>query len=302
MQRYEDVLPNFVIAGAPKSGTSSVHTWLADHPDALGSTEKETYFFVDAGTHMYRPSRHISRGIQGYSQFFRMRAGTKPIVILESTPSYMYHDTALRHLPVIETRPKFLFILREPAAQIYSLFNYFKNNWTWIPHGMEFAEYVECVRRGCSQFNGNELAQKSLRFASYVAFLERWREAVGEERMQVRLFDEILADEAAFTKSIANWLGLDSKFYDTYSFPRDNETYVIKSEKLQQVNVAMRRFLPKGSGYNFLRRLYRWVNTSAAREMAAADRDVLRELRNEFASSNARLSDSFGLDVSGWGK
>lgn len=48
------VLPNLVICGVPKAATSSLFGWIAAHPDALGTREKETYFFVDPGTHMYR--------------------------------------------------------------------------------------------------------------------------------------------------------------------------------------------------------------------------------------------------------
>ena len=122
-------LPNFIMAGAPKAGTSSIHTWLADHPDALGSIPKETYYFVDPGTHMYEPARNIANGLDGYRIFFRPPANSAPRVVFESTPSYLYYQTALEYLPDLETRPKFLFIVREPAAQIYSLYSYFKNNW-----------------------------------------------------------------------------------------------------------------------------------------------------------------------------
>ena len=65
------LLPNLVIAGAPKSGTSSVFRWLADHPQVLGSSVKETYYFVDPGSHMCDPGRHfLTGGIGGYRGFF----------------------------------------------------------------------------------------------------------------------------------------------------------------------------------------------------------------------------------------
>lgn len=41
-------VPNLLIPGAPKAGTFSLQKWLVDHPGALGSSEKETYYFVDA--------------------------------------------------------------------------------------------------------------------------------------------------------------------------------------------------------------------------------------------------------------
>jgi len=41
------IFPNLVIAGAPKSGTSSLFFWLAAHPEVCGSQKKETYFLAD---------------------------------------------------------------------------------------------------------------------------------------------------------------------------------------------------------------------------------------------------------------
>jgi hypothetical protein len=53
-------LPNLVIAGAPKCGTSSLFYWLADHPQACGSTVKETFYLMDE-EHPLRRKRKVFR-------------------------------------------------------------------------------------------------------------------------------------------------------------------------------------------------------------------------------------------------
>ena len=40
-------LPHIVIAGAPKSGTSSLHRWLADHPDICSPLADESRYLLD---------------------------------------------------------------------------------------------------------------------------------------------------------------------------------------------------------------------------------------------------------------
>lgn len=296
------VLPNFVIAGVPKAGTSSLHGWIADHPSALGSVEKETYFLVDPGTHMHNPARHVSNGLEGYSSCFPplARGRPEPRVVLESTPSYIYSRTALEHLAVLPTRPRVLFILREPASQIYSLYRYFRENWDWIPRGMSFPAYVEAVRAGTNRFRGNELARNALSNAVYADHLGPWFDRLGPDRISVRLFDELLADERAFTVSVARWLGLDPAFYESYGFRRSNETYSVRSPALHWVNLRVRGLLPKGAGYRALRALYRSVNTARA---GGPDRDAQRcieRLREEFVPANNRLAAEFGVQVSGW--
>ncbi|MEW8317129.1 MAG: sulfotransferase domain-containing protein [Candidatus Thiodiazotropha sp.] len=293
-------LPNLIIAGAPKAGTSSVHNWIADHPQAHGSIEKETYYFVDQGTHMYREHANIEHGLERYKQYFVIDDSERPNVILESTPSYMYNHNALKYIPDLPTKPKCLFILREPSEQIYSLYQYFKNNWNWIPQNISFLEYLDSLRNNSADYKGNELADNAIRYAKYIDYLLLWREKLGEERMMVLTFDELKRDEQEFTKNVACWLGLDSGFYDSYGFPRDNETYTAKSNNLQRLNIAMRSRLPKGRMYNWLKSIYRQVNTSKPKGPSGEEKNSIEELKNEFVESNQRLANEFNLDLRGW--
>ena len=291
-----DWLPNFFIAGAPKAGTSSVHQYIADHPDAVGSREKETYFLVDPGTHMHRPGAHVSGGLAGWRSQFDIPAGTTPRVIVESTPGYLYYRTALETIPALPSRPKVLFILREPADQVHSLYTYFRNNWSWIPAEMSFADFVAAARDGSHAFGGNEIAANALAFARYAKWLDPWRAALGDDRMMVRSFDELVADQKEFTRSVAAWIGLDPAFYDGYGFPRENETYVPRNRALQRLNVAIRDKLPKGALYDTARALYRRLNTRGrGEETQSGEEAVLAQLRSQFAPANAELAERYGI-------
>lgn len=296
------LLPNFLICGAPKAGTSSLHLWLADHPDALGSVEKETYFFVDAGTHMYRPSHHVSGGMDLYTRFFLSENGQKPKVVFESTPSYIYYETALRMIPSLPSNPKCLFVLREPSRQIFSLFTYFKNNWAWIPRHMTFERYIEIIRENPdpAKFRGNELAAHALAYARYVDYLLRWREQLGAERMKVVAYEDLRDNPRAFISSIAHWLDLDPQFYETYEFPRDNETYTVNSGLLQHVNLKIRSKLPRGRAYEVLRGLYRRINTRKPAGPQEGERRVIGLLFDEYKGPNARLRSEFDLKLESW--
>lgn len=292
-------LPNFFIAGAPKSGTSSVHQWIADHPDACGAREKETYFFVDPGTHMYRAEAHINAGFESWRHQFDMAACSKASIITESTPSYIYSNTALSNIPFLASNPKVLFIIREPSSQIYSMYNYFRNNWNWIPASMTFGDFLACVRDSSHDFGGNELAQNALVNAGYVTFLRQWRDRLGPERMRVLNFDDLRSDHVSFMTSIASWLDLDPDFYRDYTFPTENQTYTPKRRWLQHINIAVRGTLPKGPIYRALRSAYRRANTHSAKPAASAeDLVLLDQLREEFVELNKALDDEFGIRFS----
>lgn len=294
-----DWLPNFFIAGFPKSGTSSLHRWIADHPDALGSREKEACFFVDRESHVFRPEANWNAGLETYRSQFQLPAAGRPKVIVESTPTYVFQHTALAQIPDLPTDTRCLFLVREPADQINSVFSYYRNNWAFIPATMNFTQYLETIRAHEMDFGGNELARNALANARYIDFLRPWHGRLGKERMMVSTFDELRSDALGLTKRVAEWIGLDPAFYDSYEFPRENETYTPRSRLLHRANLALRSRLPDGRAYRTLRSLYRQLNTRVGSGRQASD-DQLASLRSEYLDANGELAEAFGLDLSGW--
>ncbi len=291
-------LPNLFIAGVPKAGTSSLHQWLSDHPEVFGAPEKEVRFFVDPGSHIHRPDFNVANGLEGYGAAFPVPEGAAPRIVLDSTPAYVYQRAALEVIPDLPTRPRCIFVLREPAAQIHSLYAYFRNNWDYIPEAMTFEAFLQAVRTGTQDFGGNELAANAIENARYVDHLRRWRARLGDDRMLVLTFDALRRYPRALMRRVARWTGIDPAFYDGYDFASENETYRPRSRRLQRVNMALRDVLPRGGAYRLLRRLYRRLNTVPG--SGVPDAGVMAELAAAFEADNAALAAEFGLDLSGW--
>ena len=104
------ILPNTIIAGAPRCGSTSLFEWLQAHPDVCGSTKKETYFLMDPGATVPPGPRLHDSDLQAYSQFFPENALALP-VILEATPGYLYQRTAVDVLGSDLTEAKLIFKL-----------------------------------------------------------------------------------------------------------------------------------------------------------------------------------------------
>ena len=292
------MLPNWIIIGAPKSLTSSLFRWLADHPQVCGSAEKETYYFVDPGSHMFRADRHIgSGGLAGYEALFR-ECGQAARAVVEATPSYLFSRTALRELPSLETEPRFIVVLREPVAQLRSLHLYFQQNWNWIPQNVGFAEFVRLVDSGQARFKGNELAEHALEYAWYPRYLRQWRDAVGKDRLLVLLFDDLTADSRGTMANLAERMNINPAFYATYDFPAENESYVSRSRLLQQINIAVRGRMPHGRLYDAVRRIYRSLNTRQPRGQSEPRVDAM--LSRRYLPMLDELENEFGLDVGAW--
>jgi hypothetical protein len=288
------MLPNVIIAGVPRAGTTSLFTWLADHPDVAASSRKETCYFVDPDSHSYDPAANVrDQGLAGYEAFFP--AETTARVVIESTPHYIYQAAALQQLPDLPSRPKFIFILREPADQILSSYRYFSNNWDHLDRGIGFADFLALARSRGRDFTRNELLRDALINCDYHQHLQKWLDRAGSERVAVFLFEDLKRARAEFIHRLATFIGVDPAFYETYGFPLENYSYQLRSHGLHQLNMRIRELLPfsqRSAVWRGLRALYRRVNTQKAQEEALSPRDqaAFDALRQEFAPAYADLA------------
>lgn len=107
----EPRLPNLIIIGAQKCGTTSLHYYLDLHPDIFMSREKELRFFAE--------EFNWGKGIDWYRSHFRARAS----ILGETSPCYS-HFTVYRGVParMAATVPeaRLIYVLRDPVERILS--------------------------------------------------------------------------------------------------------------------------------------------------------------------------------------
>ena len=121
------MLPNFLIVGAPKSGTSSLARYLADHPDCWVVPEKELRFF----------DLHYDLGLDWYRDRFAAAGGERAVG--EATPTYLFHTHA--HARIARTLPdaRLIAILRNPVDRAYSHY------WHWRERNGEPRSFEQVV-------------------------------------------------------------------------------------------------------------------------------------------------------------
>lgn len=110
--------PSFMIIGAQKAGTTSLHYYLDQHPKLAGSYPKELNYF----------SRDIFLGkdLNWYRQHFTSL--TKPdALFFESTPKYMNLESVAQQIATAYPNMKLIMILREPIARAYSGWNMYRS-------------------------------------------------------------------------------------------------------------------------------------------------------------------------------
>ena len=111
------ILPDFLIIGAPKCGTTSMYEYLIQHPNILSSLWKEIYFF----------DRYFTRGTNWYRGNFAFKLQKKihqikkKIVLSgDATPTYLHHPLTAQRVHEIIPNAKIIVMLRNPIDRAYS--------------------------------------------------------------------------------------------------------------------------------------------------------------------------------------
>lgn len=143
-------LPDFIVIGAAKAGTSSLDLYLGLHPEIYMARPKEPRFFVDAPP----PTGHWSMGTDWYTRRF---VTDKPLCG-EASPQY----TRMPSLPGVAERmaavvpnAKLIYLVREPMARLRSQYAMQMKHDTFRG---SFADYVDrCPQAVDSSCYGRQL-------------------------------------------------------------------------------------------------------------------------------------------------
>jgi hypothetical protein len=295
------MLPNFVIAGAPRCGTSALFTYLAAHPRVAASSVKEVQYFMDEDSALFHPdSNYLSHGLAGYRRYFAQGVDETPDaeVIFEATPAYMYQRTALEALPGFPSGPRFLFQLRRPSEQVYSSYLYSLHQAANLPQEVSFREFA--FGSEITSKSTNEFHRRALAFAEYARFLSGWQAACGDERIRVTRFETLRDNPRGYMRDLATWLDIDPGFYDDYDFDVVNRNVEIKARAMQTLARRLSRPLA-GRARDVARGLYRRVNTRSLPAPSADDRAVMAAIDERLRAANRELADHFEVDVRTWG-
>jgi Sulfotransferase domain len=123
-------LPDFLIAGVPKAGTTALHAALARHPELYLSKVKEPKFFLSGG----RPPDFGGPGdVQTYQEHVWRRADYEALfdpappgtLRGEATPFYLYDLQAHDRIRRLSPGARLIVLLRDPVDRAHS-------NWTHL--------------------------------------------------------------------------------------------------------------------------------------------------------------------------
>ncbi|MBU1611361.1 MAG: sulfotransferase [Proteobacteria bacterium] len=277
--------PNLIIAGVTKGGTTSIFTYLGDHPDICGSTKKELRYFMSL-----RYGKELGN-FENYVENFA--ACTAEKYRMEASPGYIYGGkTVADAIRATLPSPKVLLILREPVGRLHSFFRSHQNKFV-IDTRLSFEQYIDqCQKTDLADIGEDNYVMFGVAAGCYSDYLEPWIEIFGDD-LQICFFDDFLADQVGFLQSICAKLGIDGSFYDTYTFTVENKSVEYKSLTLQRVAVTLnnwleRFFRQRPQLKRFLRSAYYRLNGQSKQAM---DHQARLRLQEYYEPYNAKLKE-----------
>jgi hypothetical protein len=212
-------LPDFLVIGAQKAGTTALYAYLRWHPGITGPSWKEVSFF----------DRHWWRGERWYRGQFPMRVQGR--LVGEASPSYLFHPLAPERVRTLLPDVKLIALLRDPVARAYSHYQH------EVALGREPLSFADAIQAEEERMRGEveRLTADPRAFSrawwdhTYVARgryaeqLERWLAVFGRDRLLVVRTEDLGENPAETYASVLEFLGAPFHTFDEYPrvFERD---------------------------------------------------------------------------------
>jgi hypothetical protein len=207
-------LPDFLILGAQKAGTTALYAYLRWHPEITGPSFKEVSFF----------DRHYVRGERWYRA--HLPASRSGKIVGEASPSYLFHPLAPERVAQMLPSARLIVLLRNPVDRAFS---HYQHEFALGREPLSFEDAidredermrgeVEHMLNDASYFSEAWWNYTYLARGRYAEQLERWFTTFPREQLLVLLTDELASDPAGTYRRVLEFLGVDAR--ELPSYPR----------------------------------------------------------------------------------
>lgn len=278
-------LPQGVLVGVPRSGTTSLYRYFRQHPGFCLSDVKEINFLSFPGDELARERypwlRFQVRTLAEYQELFAAADGR---VAVDFSASCYRSPVAIERIERYVPTAKLFVLLRDPVARAYSAYLNRLNK------GYETRAPQDALVAGEPAVDNGFYAER----------LTAFRDAFGAERVRAWLFEDLSADPGKTLREMFGYLGVDPDVaIDTTEVY--NRGGVPRSTRLQRMLPAYRRRRQLADALPPALR-------SAAQRLVRLNRvpppalpeDVAARLRALYAADVARLADVLDRDLSRW--
>jgi hypothetical protein len=250
--RSERPLPDFIVAGVQKGGTTFLYQEMLRHPEIRGSLTKEVHFF-DA---------NFERGVDWYSGMFPRSSPDSKMIRGEASPAYIFHPDGVRRIAQTLPDVRLIVTLRDPVQRALSHYKHERR--LGFETATTFEEALE-LEDGRVSAEFEQLADRSLstsfavghfgytRRGLYADQLKRAAAMIGRDKLLVLISEEMFTDPVAARTAALEFVGatphaLDGVSTNDMAFmsePMEEETEAVLRKNFAEPNAELAEFLQR---------------------------------------------------------
>ncbi len=212
--KYDRVLPDFLILGAQKSGTSSLFTYLSEHPQLVGASRKEVHFF-DGGLEPEVDS--FQKGQEWYRSFFPLKEELENNQLsFEASPLYLFNPIVAKRIYKLIPKAKLIVVLRNPTERAISQYFHEKSlGFEPLPMLDAFTEEENRIKSALDNKNykGEGFIHSTYKSrGKYKEQLERYYQYFDKNQILIIESNDLFSKTAETLKKVYGFLGVKDDY------------------------------------------------------------------------------------------
>lgn len=300
--------PNYFIVGAPKTGTTALAAYLADHPQVFVSNPKEPFFWDS--DHPKSKPLHGMTSLDAYLRLFQAANPTQHLAIGEGSTTYMQSRVAIKNLMQFNPSARVIAMLRNPVQVAYAMHGELVRHFLEDELDFEKSWALQAARRAGRQLPPKCRMDHQLQYQDVATFapqIERLLKYVPEEQRKIIVFDDFAAETGRCYRETVEFLGLSDD--GRTEFPRIHAAKVFRSQWVGRMYHDPPRLLEKPVAA--FRQWFTGGRRGAVKHMMGSlaskpkPRPPLRPefeayLRDVFRTDIERVSELLDRDLTSW--
>lgn len=217
------MLPNFIIVGAPKAGTTALYHYLSEHPQVFMSEPKEVNYFskdeIEAQGLYYQDFK--AKDLDSYEKLFD--EGIEKKAVGEGSVSYLFYPQTPQKIKDVLPDVKTIILLRNPLDRGYShyLMDY--------RLGLVNVTYDEIVYKTTKHEELSLYYQQHVELGFYYEQVKRYIDTFGEKQVKIYLQEDLRDDPDHVIGDLYDYLELNKTFtpntdqkHNSFSMPKNS--------------------------------------------------------------------------------
>lgn len=210
-------IPDFVIAGAQKCGTTSLYYWLREHPNVFVPSVKEPHYFATFDPiPLLRKGIPVIREPRSYENLYQRASGEQ--LRGDGSVSYLWDQNAPNRIRQVSPLCKVIVVVRDPVERACSAYR------MWKTGGLENRTLDEAIADALSPKTNRSWENDCLyiELGRYGSQIERYLNIFPREQLFITTAQMLSKRPLLCMEQISRFLGCDTEFWKSFDFKHYN--------------------------------------------------------------------------------